>query len=112
MYTCINYNNYTIGNINSMNMFITIFFPRVILLILVSDPEIGFLRRRFVVEGVWGLWGATFRVFWGSGCIYKQKNNPGNINIIFSFFFIQKRDTLQQGCLLYKMEQITLTMKK
>ena len=88
------------------------FFSRVILLILVSDPEIRFLWRRFDVVGVLGLWGGTFRVFWGLRSIYKQKNNPGNINIIFSFFYIQKMDTLQQGCLLYKMEQITLTMKK
>ena len=93
-------------------LYLTLYFlPRVILLILVSYPEIRFLRRRFDVEGVWGLWGGTCRVFWGLGSIYKQKNNPGNINIIFSFFFIQKMDTLQQGDVLYKMEQITLTMK-
>ena len=95
-----------------MNMFITIFFPGLFFLILVSDPEIRFLRRGFDVEGVWGLRGGTFRVFFGGlGSIYKQKNNPGNINSIFSFFYIQKMDTLQRVCLLYKMEQITLTMK-
>ena len=59
-----------------------------------------------------GAYGVVFSVFfWGLGSIYKQKNNPGNINSIFSFFYIQKMDTLQQVCLLYTMEQIALTMK-
>ena len=58
MYTCINYNNYTVGNINAMNIFITIFFPGVILLILVPSLfshlwgwgfGVGVLKIRFFV---------------------------------------------------------------
>ena len=59
--------------------------------------------------GAYGVGPSGF--FWGLGSIYKQKNNPENINSIFTFFNIQKMDTLQQVCLLYKMEQITLKMK-